>query len=83
MATRKPKGEGLAAIVAKKDPVSIQELTMQDFFAAFALQGILSHRGVFSDDSDQPPVNFDGWMFEDCAKCAYEMADEMLQRRAV
>lgn len=82
MATRK-KSEGLAAIVAKQDPVSIQDLTMKDFFAAFALQGILSHRGVYSDDSDQPPVNFDGWMFEDCAKCAYEMADEMLQRRVI
>jgi hypothetical protein len=79
---RKPKAEGLAAIVAKQDPVSIQDLTMQDFFAAFALQGILSNKGVFSDDSDQAPVNFDGWMFEDCAKCAYEMADEMLTRRA-
>ena len=82
MATRK-KPDGIASIVAKQDPVSIQELTMKDFFAAFALQGLLSHGGVFSDDGDQPPVNFDGWMYEDCAKCAYEMADEMLQRRVI
>ena len=31
------KADGIASIVAKEDPVSIQELTMQDFFAAFAL----------------------------------------------
>ena len=36
MAARK-KSEGIASVVAKQDPVSIQELTMQDFFAAFAL----------------------------------------------
>jgi hypothetical protein len=45
MATRKPKADGLQALVAKQEPVSIQELTMQDFFAAFALQGLLAHYG--------------------------------------
>lgn len=44
MATRK-KPEGLAAILPKQEAVSIQELTMQDFFAAFALQGLLAHHG--------------------------------------
>ena len=81
MATRK-KPDGIASIVAKQDPGSIQDLTMKDFFAAFALQGLLSHGGVFSDDGDQAPVNY-GWMLEDCAKRAYEMADEMLQRRVI
>ena len=33
------KSEGLEALVPKRDPVSIQELTMLDFFAAFALIG--------------------------------------------
>ena len=37
MARKKP--EGIAAVIAKQDPVSIQELTMMDFFAAFALLG--------------------------------------------
>jgi hypothetical protein len=75
MATRKPKGEGLAAIVAKQDPVSIQELTMQDFFAAFALQGLLAHHGDCSlIEIDGVPVNIH--------IAAFDHADEMLQRRA-
>ena len=37
MAKRKP--EGIAAVIPKQDPVSIQELTMLDFYAAFALLG--------------------------------------------
>ena len=37
MARKKP--EGIAAVIAKQDPVSIQELTMMDFYAAFALLG--------------------------------------------
>jgi len=63
MATRK-KLDGIAAIVAKQDPVSIQELTMQDFFAVFALQS-----EVVGTQAQ-------------AAEWAYEMADEMLQRRA-
>ena len=69
MATRKPKGEGLAAIVAKQDPVSIQELTMQDFFAAFALQGMLAENGGGAVRN------------ETLADFAYDIADAMLQRR--
>lgn len=75
MATRKPKGEGLAAIVAKQDPVSIQELTMQDFFAAFALQGLLAYYGDKSaiiDDDGSTSIH----------AAAFDHADEMLQRRA-
>lgn len=37
MAKRKP--EGIAAVIPKQDPVSIQEMTMMDFYAAFALLG--------------------------------------------
>jgi len=75
MATRK-KSEGLAAIVAKQDPVSIQELTMQDFFAAFALQGLLAYYGDKSaiiDDDGRTSIH----------AAAFDHADEMLQRRVI
>ena len=71
MATRK-KSEGLAAIVAKQDPVSIQELTMQDFFAAFALTAFLINERP--QDTDEPAITW--------AKDAYEFADAMLKARA-
>lgn len=70
------KAEGLAAIVAKQDPVSIQELTMQDFFAAFALQGLLAHygdRGVIESDDGVTSIH----------AAALDHADEMINRRAV
>lgn len=60
--------------MAKQDPVSIQELTMQDFFAAFALQGLLAHygdRGVIESDDGLTSVH----------AAAFDHADEMLQRR--
>ena len=75
MATRK-KSEGLAAIVAKQDPVSIQELTMQDFFAAFALQGLLAYygdRSIIESDEGLTSVH----------AAAFDHADEMLQRRVI
>lgn len=75
MAARK-KPNGIAAIVAKQDPVSIQELTMQDFFAAFALQGLLAHygdRGVIESDDGLTSIH----------AAAYDHADEMLQRRTI
>ena len=75
MATRK-KSEGLAAIVAKQDPVSIQELTMQDFFAAFALQGLLAHYG------DRSVIESDDCLTSIHA-AAFDHADEMLQRRVI
>ena len=75
MATRKsPKG--IAAIVAKQDPVSIQELTMQDFFAAFALQGLLAYygdRSIIESDEGLTSVH----------AAAFDHADEMLQRRVI
>ena len=75
MATRK-KPNGIAAIVAKQDPVSIQELTMQDFFAAFALQGLLAYygdRSVIESDEGLTSVH----------AAAFDHADEMLQRRVI
>jgi hypothetical protein len=71
---RKPKAEGLAAIVAKQDPVSIQDLTMQDFFAAFALQGLLAYYG------DRSIIESDDGLTSIHA-AAFDHADEMLQRR--
>lgn len=35
----KRKAEGIAAVIAKQDPVSIQEITLLDWYAAFALLG--------------------------------------------
>jgi hypothetical protein len=72
---RKSKAEGLAAIVAKQDPVSIQDLTMQDFFAAFALQGLLAYYG------DRSVIESDDGLTSIHA-AAFDHADEMLQRRA-
>jgi hypothetical protein len=72
---RKPKAEGIAAIVAKQDPVSIQDLTMQDFFAAFALQGLLAYYG------DRSVIESDDGLISVHA-AAFDHADEMLNRRA-
>jgi hypothetical protein len=72
---RKSKLDGLAAIVAKQDPVSIQDLTMQDFFAAFALQGLLAHYGDCSVIENDDGLN-------SIHAAAFDHADEMLQRRA-
>ena len=73
---RKPKAEGIAAVMAKQDPVSIQELTMQDFFAAFALQGLLAYYG------DRAVVESDDGITSIHA-AAFDHADEMLQRRVI
>jgi hypothetical protein len=72
MARKKP--DGIAAIVAKQDPVSIQELTMQDFYAAFALQGLLAFYG------DRSIIESDDGITSIHA-AAIDHADEMLQRR--
>lgn len=48
------KADGIASIIPNEEQVSIQDLTMQDFFAAFALQGLLAHYGdktaIINDD---------------------------------
>jgi hypothetical protein len=72
---RKPKLEGIAAVVTK-EPVSIQEMTMQDFYAAFALQGLLAYYGDRSViESDDGVTNIHA--------AAIDHADEMLQRRTM
>jgi hypothetical protein len=70
MAPRK-KADGIASIVAKQDPVSIQEMTMQDFFAAFALTALLINDKP--GETDEPPITW--------ARDAYEFADAMLKAR--
>lgn len=35
----KKRSEGLEALVSKQEPVSIQEITIQDWYAAFAMMG--------------------------------------------
>jgi hypothetical protein len=72
MARKKP--EGIASVVAKKEPVSIQELTMQDFYAAFALQGLLAYYG------DRSVIESDDGLTSIHA-AAIDHADEMLIRR--
>ena len=72
MARKKP--DGIAAIVAKHEPVSIQELTMQDFYSAFALQGLLAYYG------DRSVIENDDGL-TDIHAAAFDHADEMLQRR--
>jgi hypothetical protein len=69
------KLDGIAALVAKQDPVSIQDLTMQDFFAAFALQGLLAYYG------DKQTIVEDECRISIHA-AAFDHADEMLTRRA-
>jgi hypothetical protein len=68
------KSEGIAAAITKREPVSIQELTMQDFYAAFALQGLLAHYG------DRSVVENDDGLTSIHA-AAFDHADEMIQRR--
>jgi hypothetical protein len=68
------KLDGIAAVIAKQDPVSIQELTMQDFFAAFALQGLLAYYG------DRSVIESDDGLTSIHA-AAIDHADEMLIRR--
>jgi hypothetical protein len=68
------KAEGIAAVASKREPVSIQELTMQDFFAAFALQGLLAYYG------DRSIIESDDGITSIHA-AAIDHADEMLIRR--
>jgi hypothetical protein len=72
MARKKP--EGIAAVVSKNEPVSIQDLTMQDFYAAFALQGLLAYYG------DRSVIENDDGL-TDIHAAAFDHADEMILRR--
>jgi hypothetical protein len=69
------KLDGIAAVIAKQDPVSIQDITLQDFYAAFALQGLLAYYG------DRSVIESDDGLTSIHA-AAMDHADEMLNRRA-
>jgi hypothetical protein len=60
------KLEGIEALV-EKEPVSIQEITMLDWYAAFALMGI----------TQSSPSNH-----EIASKFAFERAEAMMAERA-
>ena len=47
MATRKKAAEGIELLKAKQDPISIQEITMLDWYASFAL---MSMGDIFDHD---------------------------------
>ena len=53
MARKNP--EGIEALAAKPEPPSIQEITMLDWFAAFALMGI----GAEADGATAASMAFD------------------------
>jgi len=53
VARKKP--EGIEALAAKPEPPSIQEITMLDWFAAFALMGIVAE----ADSVAAPSMAFD------------------------
>ena len=67
MVSRK-KSEGIEALRPKQDPVSIQEITLLDWYAAFALMGI-----SIADEIEPTAA----------AKIAFERADAMLQERVI
>lgn len=51
MVTRK-KAEGIELLKPKQDPVSIQEITLMDWYAGFALMGGSSAREAFEKAED-------------------------------
>jgi hypothetical protein len=61
------KLEGIEALVENSEPVSIQEITMLDWYAAFALMGI----------TQSSPSNH-----EIASKFAFERAEAMMAERA-
>lgn len=61
-----PRSKGLEALVKKEAP-SIEEITMADWFAAFALQGMINETGLAMGEF---------------ATTAYDIADKMLEERS-
>jgi hypothetical protein len=53
MARKKP--EGIEALVSKEDPVSIQEITMLDWYASFAIMSI----GLDANHEKAASMSFD------------------------
>jgi hypothetical protein len=66
MSTRKQtKKLGVEALLEKSDPISIQEITLQDWYASFALLGI--------------PKNFHS--HQEIASAAWDFAEAMIEER--
>lgn len=59
----------------KEKPVPLQELTMRDFFAAFAMMGFISTHPEPGGDVD---MKFEPWAI---AGDAYDVADGMMEER--
>jgi hypothetical protein len=53
MARKKP--EGIEALVSKEEPISIQEITMLDWYAAFAVMSI----GLDANHEKAASMSFD------------------------
>ena len=56
-----------------------KELTLRDYFAAHAIQGLLANNWSFKEVKNFENVNIEE--FADFATFAYEMADAMLKDR--
>jgi hypothetical protein len=66
MSIRKPPRKlGVEALLKKRDPVSIQEITLQDWYAAFALINMTK------DDNT----------YQEIAATAWEISDAMMEER--
>ena len=63
----KKRSEGLEALVPKQEPVSIQEITMQDWYAAFAM-------------INRPPMTSAKDAAKDAWDCAEAMMEERNRR---
>ena len=60
------KSKGLESLV-RKDPPSIQEITLADWFATFAMQTLINETGLVLDEF---------------AETAYDIAEKMLEERS-
>ena len=62
---------------------SVGELDLRDYFAAKAMQALISKDGIYSEQSkagNGKQRDF-GWFFDSCARVSYDMADVMLRVR--
>jgi len=66
MSKKLPKKLGVEALLEKSDPVSIQEITLQDWYAAFALINMTKD------------VN----TYQEIAATAWEISDAMMDERS-
>ena len=58
-------------------------MTLRDYFAAKAMQSLLSHYGAYEDDESAPNSfgSEDAMNVDLCAKYAYVQADAMMEAR--